>query len=107
VLAPPGTTSVQVNDRATEVVVVVPAFATPVEALTGAVDDRRADAAETAATLARQLPNARAEIGAADPLLAIADALRAFGADEIVIVGGDDALLEQAREKFAVPIKRG
>ena len=106
VLAPPGTTDVQLDEGSTEVVVVVPALASPVEALTGAVDDRRAEAAETAATLARQLPNARGEIGADDPLLAIEDALRAFGADEIVIVGADDELLGRARDRFAVPVKR-
>jgi len=107
VLAAPGTDSVQVPDGATETLVVVPALASPVEALTGAVDDRRADAAETATTLAGRLPKARAEIGADDPIQAIDDALRAFGADEIVIAGGDDALLAQAREKFALPISRG
>jgi hypothetical protein len=107
VLAQPGTTEVDLDEGATEVVVVVPALASPVEALTGAVDDRRAEAAETATTLARQLPNARGEIGADDPLLAIDDSLRAFGADEIVIVGADDELLRQARERFAVPVKRG
>jgi hypothetical protein len=106
VLAPPGTESVQVDEDATEIVVVVPALASPVEALTGAVDDRRAEAAETAATLARQLPNARGEIGADDPLQAIDDSLRASGADEIVIVGADDDLLAQARERFAVPVRR-
>jgi hypothetical protein len=107
VLAAPGTTEVQVDPRATDVVVVVPALATPVEAITGAVDDRRAEAAETASLLAAQLPNARPEIGADDPLLAIADSLRAFGADEIVIAGGDDELVEQARERFALPVTRG
>jgi hypothetical protein len=106
VLAPPGTTDVSLDGDATEIVVVVPALASPVEAITGAVDDRRAEAAETATTLAQQLPNARGEIGADDPLLAIEDALRAFGADEIVIVGADDELLRQARERFAVPVKR-
>jgi hypothetical protein len=105
-LAPPGTTSVELDGNATDVVVVVPALASPLEAVTGAVDDRRAAAAETAATLARQLPNGRGEIGADDPLLAIEDSLRAFGADEIVIVDGDDELLEQARERFAVPVRR-
>ena len=106
VLAPPGTDSVQVSDRATETLVVVPALASTVEALTGAVDDRRADAAETASTLASRLPKARGEIGADDPMQAIDDALRVFGADEIVIVDGDDKLLERARERFALPISR-
>jgi hypothetical protein len=106
VLAPPGTTSVTIDDRATDVIVVVPALASKLEAATGAVDDRRADAAETASLLAAQLPNARGEIGADDPVLALDDALRVHGADEIVIVGADDELLERVRERFAVPVTR-
>src|SRR5579875_2834265 len=43
VVAPPGTGSVDVPDGV-EVVVVVPALASRIEAYTGAVDDRRADA---------------------------------------------------------------
>src|SRR4051794_116344 len=43
VVAPPGTESVAVPDGA-EVLVVVPALASKLEAVTGAVDDRRADA---------------------------------------------------------------
>ena len=103
-LAPPGTEQVRVPDDATEVLVVVPALATPLESLTGDVDDRRADAAETATTLARQLPNARGEIGADDPIQAIDDALRVYGADEIVIAGGDSGLVDEARERFALPV---
>ena len=49
------TPSVHVDAKATEIVVIVPALASTVEALTGAVDDRRADAEQTAAALARQL----------------------------------------------------
>jgi hypothetical protein len=40
VVAAPGTTSVQVAPSATDIIVVVPALASTVEALTGAVDDR-------------------------------------------------------------------
>lgn len=105
VVAPPGTEEVPVDDRATEVLVVVPALASPLEAVTGAVDDRRAEAAETATMLAHSLPNARGEIGADDPIQAIDDALRVYGAAEIVLVGGDEKLLAQARERFAVPIR--
>src|SRR5689334_24669973 len=44
VVAPPGAASAPVPDRATDVVIVVPAVASKLEAVTGAVDDRRAEA---------------------------------------------------------------
>lgn len=104
-VAPPGLDSVQLADGATEVVVVVPALASTVESLTGSVDDRRADAERTAARLAGQLPNARARVGADDPGLAVEDALREFGADEIV-VAGDEELAEQVRSRVTIPVSR-
>jgi hypothetical protein len=104
VVAPPGTETVSVPDGA-EVLVVVPALASTTEALTGAVDDRRHDAEETAAALESRLPGARAEVGADDPALAVEDALRVFGADE-VLVAGDDGMLEAIRERVALPVSR-
>jgi hypothetical protein len=105
VVALPGTDSVSVSAGATDVVVVVPALASTVEALTGAVDDRRAQAEETANRLAAQLPNARGEVGADNPGLAVQDALRTFGADEILVVG-DDALLAAVRDRVTIPVSR-
>jgi hypothetical protein len=105
VVAAPGTKSVQVGNGATEVVVVVPALASTVEALTGAVDDRRAEAERTAAAVAAGIPNARAEVGADDPALAVDDALRVFGADEI-LVSGDDELVERVRSRVTIPVSR-
>jgi hypothetical protein len=105
VLAPPGTASVPAPD-ATEVVVLVPALASTVESLTGDVDERRAAAERTAAALAAQLPNARGEVGADDPVLAVEDALRQFGADEVVVVGAGDGILDAIRERVAVPVSR-
>jgi hypothetical protein len=104
VVAPPGTERVAVPDGA-DVLVVVPATAGRVEALTGAVDDRRHDAEATAAKLESRLPGARVEIGADDPVLAVEDALRVFGADE-VLVAGDEETLEAIRERVAVPVSR-
>jgi hypothetical protein len=104
VVAPPGTSSVSVPDGA-EVVVVVPALSSRVEALTGAVDDRRGDAEQTAAELGAKLPGARVEVGADDPALAVEDALRVFGADE-VLVAGDDGMLEAIRDRVAIPVSR-
>jgi len=104
VVAPPGTEAVTVPDGA-EVLVVVPALAATVEALTGAVDDRRHDAEVTAAALESRLPGARVEVGADDPALAVEDALRVFGADE-VLVAGDDGMLEAIRDHVAIPVSR-
>jgi hypothetical protein len=103
VVAPPGTESVAVPDGA-EVLVVVPAVSSVVESLTGAVDDRRAEAESTAAALGESL-GARAEIGADDPALAAEDALRVFGADEVLVVGGD-GWADAIRERVAIPVSR-
>jgi len=103
VVAPPGTDSVSVPDGA-EVLVVVPALASKLEAATGAVDDRRADAEQTAAALGEKL-GARAEVGADNAALAAEDALRVFGADE-VLVAGDDGMVDEIRERVAIPVSR-
>ena len=88
--------------------VVVPALVSTVQSLTGAVDDVRGDAQATADTLAAELSAAgvpaRGIVGADDTVLAIEDALREFGADEIMLTMGDEALLAKARERFAVPV---
>ena len=104
VVAPPGTEMVTVPDGA-EILVVVPALSSTAEALTGAVDDRREDAEATAAALESRLQGARVEVGADDPALAVEDALRVFGADE-VLVAGDDGMLESIRERVALPVSR-
>ena len=104
VVAPPGTDAVTVPDGA-EVLVVVPALSATVEALTGAVDDRRADAEATAAALETRLPGARVEVGADDPALAVEDALRVFGADEVLVVG-DDGLVDAIRARVTIPVSR-
>jgi len=109
VIAPPGASTAPVPDGATDVVVVVPALATTTEALTGAVDDRRAEAERTALGLTRTLSrdgrNVRGEVGADDPVQAVEDALRVFGADEVLVVG-DDAAVEQIRARVAIPVSR-
>ena len=104
VVAPPGTETVTVPDGA-EILVVVPALSSTREALTGAVDDRRHDAEATAAALEARIPGSRAEVGADDPALAAEDALRLFGADE-VLVAGDDGMVDAIRERVAIPVSR-
>ena len=104
VVAPPGTETLNVPNGA-EALVVVPALASTGESLTGAVDDRRHDAEATAAALESHLQGARVEVGADDPALAVEDALRVFGADE-VLVAGDDGMFDAIRERVALPVSR-
>ena len=99
-----------------EVYVVAPALNTPLRHWVSDEDEARAAAQERLdASLARLREaeiEARGEVGPADPLQAIEDALRTFGADEIVISThpeGRSNWLERgvvtgARERFAVPI---
>jgi hypothetical protein len=104
VVAPPGTETVTVPAGA-EILVVVPALSSTSEALTGAVDERRHDAETTAARLESRLQGARVEVGADDPALAVEDALRVFGADEVLVVG-DEGMFEAIRERVALPVSR-
>lgn len=74
---------------------------------------RRAEgcAAWLVARLRRTAAHVEGRIGDADPLLAIADALATFPADEIVVAAGAgssndraQALVARARERFALPV---
>ena len=72
---------------------------------------RRAEERVTAfvARLEQQGVHAAGRVGDADPLLAIADALPTFPADEIVIAAEPeraDDLLVRAHDHFAVPVFR-
>jgi GABA permease len=100
-----------------EVLVVAPALNSPVGTLTGDGGSANADAqARLDASLRRlreQGVNARGEVsGEPDPIQSIEDALRTFGADEIVISTHPEGsskwleagTVEKARERFAVPI---
>jgi hypothetical protein len=99
-----------------EVLVVAPALNSPVRHWASDEDDARARAQDRLeSSLARLLEggiNARGEVGDSEPLQAIEDALRTFGADEIIISThpeGRSNWLERgvvsgARERFAVPI---
>ncbi|HEY4411424.1 MAG TPA: universal stress protein [Gaiellaceae bacterium] len=101
---------------ATELLVVAPALASPVRHWVSDTDGARAQAERRLQTWVAQLEatgfTVRGEIGDGDPLVAIEDALRTFGADEIVISThpeGKSHWLEQdligkARARFAVPI---
>jgi hypothetical protein len=47
----------------------------------------------------------RSEVGADNPVLAVDDALRTFGADEIV-VAGDAELADKIQGRATVPVSR-
>jgi hypothetical protein len=99
-----------------EILVVVPALNSPLRHWASDEDDARARAGErlerSLARLREDGVNARGEVGDSDPLQAMEDALRTFGADEIIISThpeGRSNWLERgvvtgARERFAVPI---
>ncbi len=96
--------------------VICPAHTSPVHHWTSDLDDARAQAQQrlehTLSQLHAAAIEAEGEIGDEDPLLAIENALRTFGADEIIIStppeahrnGRERDLVKRARERFALPI---
>ena len=105
------------DDGKASVLVVSPALNSPLRHWTSDEDNARAAAEERIARSVAELErlgiDARGEVGDADPVQAIEDALRTFGADEIIISThpeGRSNWLERgvvatARERFAVPIE--
>jgi hypothetical protein len=99
-----------------EVLVVTPALNAPLRHWVSDEDQARADAQKrlsaSLAKLAEAGVQARGEVGDGDPLQAIEDALRTFGADEIILSTHPEGrshwlergVVEKARERFAVPI---
>jgi hypothetical protein len=104
-------------DVAEQVLVVTPALNSPLKHWTSDEDDARAAAQErldaSLAKLAEAGVEARGEIGDDDPLQAMEDALRTFGADEIIVSTHPEGrsnwlerdVVAKARERFAVPIR--
>jgi hypothetical protein len=78
----------------------------------GAIGEARERLNQSLATLLRAGIDASGEVGDGDPLQAIEDALRAFGADEIVLATHppnrsnwlERDIVRKARERFTVPI---
>lgn len=99
-----------------QVLVVAPALNSKVRHWASDDDGARADAQrrldESVGQLAGLGLDVRGEVGDSDPVQAIEDALRTFGADEIVISTHDEGHsnwlergeVEKARERFDVPI---
>jgi hypothetical protein len=104
------------HDAATEVLVVAPALASPVQHWVSDVDSARSAADERVRASVERLAETglvvRGEVGDQDPLQAIEDAMRTFGADEIVISTHPEGrshwleqdLITKARRRFAPPI---
>lgn len=99
-----------------EVLVVTPALNSPLKRWVSDEDGARTAAQErldlSLAKLAEAGVQARGEVGDGDPVQAIEDALRTFGADEIIISTHPEGrsqwlergVVTRARERFAVPI---
>jgi hypothetical protein len=99
-----------------DVLVVCPALNSPLRHWASDEDGARAEAerrlAESLEALATEGVEARGEVGDADPVQAMDDALRTFGADEIVISTHppgrsnwlEKKVIERARERYPVPI---
>jgi hypothetical protein len=99
------------------VLVVAPALNSRLRHWLSDEDAARLRAKERAAAhverLERSGAHAEGRVGDADPLLAIADALRTFAADEIVVAGGlerssrlAERLTSRASRRFALPVRR-
>jgi nucleotide-binding universal stress UspA family protein len=99
-----------------QVLVVCPALNSPLRHWASDEDNARAQAQErlnaSLATLREAGVDAKGEVGDGEPLQAMEDALRLFGADEIIISTHPEGrshwlergIVEGARERFAVPI---
>jgi hypothetical protein len=104
------------SERPTDVLVVAPALAGSVAHWTDAEDGARREARErverTCAALDDLAITARGEVATDDPLRAVEDALRTFGADEIVISTHpagtsnwlEDGVVERLRAFYDIPV---
>jgi Universal stress protein family len=102
--------------REAEVLVVCPALTSQIRYWASDEDPGRAAAQErleaSLAALAEEGVDARGEVGDADPIQAIDDAVRTFGADEIVISTHppgrsnwlEKQVIARARERYDLPI---
>ena len=100
----------------TEVLVVSPALNAPLKHWVSDEDEARVQAHQRLESSLGRLRDAgieaRGEIGDGDPLQAIEDALRTFGADEVILSTHPEGrshwlergVVTSARERFAVPI---
>jgi hypothetical protein len=94
-----------------EAFVVCPARVSSLRHWTSNIDGARAQAQQTLEEILARFRDegieARGAVGDEDPVRAIEDALRTFGADEIVVWAGPEGgnAVEEAQERFALPIR--
>jgi hypothetical protein len=89
------------------ILVVAPTGASPLHRLANDVDSAQEQARERAAAVVETLvtPRVRATVVVGeDAVVAVDDTLRTFGGDEIVVLPGDDALVDRLRERYALPV---
>lgn len=89
------------------IIVVAPTVASPLHRLANDVDSAQEQARERAAAVVETLVTPRVRATAVvgeDAVVAVDDALRTFGGDEIVVLPGDDALVDRLRERYALPV---
>lgn len=89
------------------IVVVAPLNASPLHRIANDVDAEQAQAKMRAAAVVGSLGAPHVRVSSAvgeDPVAAVDDALHTFGGDEILVLPGDDSLVERLRERYTVPV---
>jgi hypothetical protein len=89
------------------IVVVAPLLATTLHRLSNDVDREQAEAKMQAAAVVDWLCRPHVRVSSAvgeDPVAAVDDALHVFGGDEILVLPGDDSLVDRLRERYALPV---
>jgi hypothetical protein len=91
------------------IVVVAPLIASPLHRLANDVDAEQDQAKMRAAAIVTSLGGPHVRVSSAvgeDPVAAVDDALHKVGGDEILVLPGDDSLVERLRKRYALPVKQ-
>lgn len=89
------------------IVVVAPLAASRLHRLANDVDAEQGEARTRAAAVVASLGAPHVRVSSAvgeDPVVAVDDALHTFGGDEILVLPGDDSLVDRLRERYALPV---
>jgi hypothetical protein len=96
--------------RSDRVLVLSPAATSPLRHWISDVDRAREQASDRMTIAVARLRDLQIEavgvVGDDDTFAAVDDALRTFGGDEIAVAGGDEALVEGLRARYAMPVAR-